>query len=186
MKTFQAKSRAHWRAWLEKNHATCKEVWLVHYRTASGKRAMTIQEAVEEGLCFGWIDSIQKKIDQQRYAQRFNPRQEGSLWSAVNRRRAEKLIAEGRMTPAGLARFENAVARPARPPRREFPKAAPPDLARALAANKKAREFFDALAPGYRRRYIGWVLLAKQPETRARRVKEAVRLLAKGVKSLLK
>jgi uncharacterized protein YdeI (YjbR/CyaY-like superfamily) len=186
VKTFHAKSRAEWREWLEKNHATCKEVWLVHFRTATGKRAMPIEEAVEEALCFGWIDSIQKRLDDERYAQRFNPRQEGSAWSAVNRGRAKKLIAEGRMTPAGLARFDEDAPLPQKPPRLKVPAVLPADIKRALAGNREAREFFDSLAPGYRRRYVGWVILAKQPETRARRIKEAVRVLAAGVKSLLK
>jgi len=96
-------SREEWRAWLEAHHQEKREIWLVLYRVSSGKRVLTMDQAVEEALCFGWIDSQMKPVDEECYAQRFTPRRNGSNWSQVNRERALRLLREGRMAPAGLA-----------------------------------------------------------------------------------
>lgn len=101
MKTFYAKDRKAWREWLSKNHDKKSEVWLVYYRKAIGKPTVTYPEAVEEALCFGWIDSIEKSLDSERFAGRFTPRKPKSNWSLSNRERAKKLIKQGLMTPAG-------------------------------------------------------------------------------------
>lgn len=104
-KTLYAKDRTQWRRWLEKNHDKEKEIWLVFYRKDSGKVSISYNDAVEEALCFGWIDSIEKGIDGERFAQRFTPRKPKSKWSETNKERVKKLIKEGKMTKAGLAVF---------------------------------------------------------------------------------
>ena len=103
-------SRDDWRAWLEENHATALEIWLVHYKKHTGKPGLTLEEAVEEALCFGWIDGVLKLIDDEKYALRFSPRKKGSVWSETNKRRVAKLIRQGHMTEAGLAKVREAKA----------------------------------------------------------------------------
>ena len=103
MKTFYAKSRKEWRKWLAKHHDRQKEIWLVYYRKNTNKSRVDYNDAVEEALCFGWIDSIEKGIDKERFAQRFSPRKPKSNWSETNKLRLKKLIAGGKMAPAGLA-----------------------------------------------------------------------------------
>src|SRR5512136_2082325 len=103
-------SRDEWRAWLEENHATATEAWLVHNKKHTGKPGLALEEAVEEALCFGWIDGVLKPIDEEKYALRYSPRKKGSLWSETNKRRVRKLIKQGRMTEAGLAKVQEAKA----------------------------------------------------------------------------
>src|SRR5438309_6482273 len=105
-KTLYVTNRDDWRAWLEEHHATEPEVWLIFYRKASGRPRIPYDEAVEEALCFGWIDSLVKRIDDDKFAQKFTPRRDRSKWSALNIRRVRNLIEEGRMTEAGLAKFD--------------------------------------------------------------------------------
>jgi len=108
-KTLYVKNRKDWRVWLEKHHATEKEIWLIFYRKNSGKPIIPYNDAVEEALCFGWIDSIEKGIDHERFAQRFTPRKPKSQWSEANKERVRRLSKEGRMTPSGLAKFEQII-----------------------------------------------------------------------------
>src|ERR1700694_4647030 len=105
MKTVYAKDRREWRSWLAKNHAKCDEIWLVYYKKDSGKPRVAYQDAVEEALCFGWIDGKLNRLDQDRFAQRFTPRRPDSRWSAINIERARRLIEENRMTAAGMVVF---------------------------------------------------------------------------------
>ncbi|MFP3944469.1 MAG: YdeI/OmpD-associated family protein [Alphaproteobacteria bacterium] len=107
---FTPESAHDWRDWLEENYGRCDEIWLVFYKKHTGKAAISYEEAVEEALCFGWIDSVKRRLDDERYAFRFTPRKPSSKWSPSNIRRVEKLIAEGRMTPAGLEPVERAKA----------------------------------------------------------------------------
>src|SRR5947208_16737603 len=102
--TLYVTNREGWRAWLETHHATAPEVWLIIYKKQTGQASIGYEEAVEEALCFGWIDSQARTLDAERYAQKFSPRKNGSNWSESNRRRVRRLIAAGRMTPAGLAK----------------------------------------------------------------------------------
>src|ERR1043165_7521993 len=106
LKSFYAKNREAWRNWLQKNHAKQPGVWLIYYKKSSGKSRVAYDEAVEEALCFGWIDSIMKPIDEEKFMQKFTPRKTKSVWSALNKRRVEQLIANGLMTDAGLAIIE--------------------------------------------------------------------------------
>jgi uncharacterized protein YdeI (YjbR/CyaY-like superfamily) len=188
-KTCSASNRAQWRAWLEKYHKTETEVWLIYHKRHTGKPRVAYSDAVEEALCFGWIDSIVQRIDAERYAQKFTPRRNTSKWSALNKKRVAMLIKEGKMTEAGLAKLTYSGNRDdyGRPSRwRTDRPAIPPYLKQELAKNRKARGYFRTLAPSYRRNYILWISAAKKEETRKRRLKEAIELLSQKRKLGLK
>lgn len=177
VKTLDVRTRAAWRAWLATHHATASKVWLVFHKTHTGTRSIDYEAAVEEALCFGWVDSLIKRLDEDRYARKFTPRKAGSAWSASNRRRYAKLKAAGRLAPAGVNR----------PPttRSAYPVApdvstVPGDVAKTLEAAPKAWTYFQSLPPSHRRRYLLWIVTARQDETRQRRLREAVRLLLRG------
>jgi uncharacterized protein YdeI (YjbR/CyaY-like superfamily) len=175
---------ARWRAWLEKHHDDESEIWLVYNKKASGLPRVAYDDAVEEALCFGWIDGIAKPIDEYRYSQRFTPRKEKSNWSELNRRRFRKLVKEGRMTPAEMVRRPKGRAMT---PRRAPPVDAIPGYVRqALEGDRPAKQFFDGLAPSYRRLYGRWIESAKREETRQKRLREAISLLARKRKLGLK
>jgi uncharacterized protein YdeI (YjbR/CyaY-like superfamily) len=180
--TFYARDRAQWRAWLKQNHDKEKEIWLIYYKKHSGRPRVSYNDAVEEALCFGWIDSLVHRIDENRYAQKFTPRKRGSRWSTLNRRRVRKLIQEGIMTRAGLATFNPDVLKEEdpKPTRREV--VAPHYFLEAMKANPHAGAFFGELAPSHKRNIVLWVSSAKKQETRLRRLKEAVALLSKKQK----
>ena len=177
-------NREVWRAWLEKNHATQKELWLVLYKKNSGKPTVSYEQAVEEALCFGWIDGITKGIDEEKYAVRFSPRKSGSIWSESNKKRVAKMIEQGRMTEAGLAKVEEGKHNGEwdKATVREDTTNIPPELKRALKADKQAERNFDALAPSHKRQYIYWIADAKRDETRQRRIREALRMLRENKK----
>jgi uncharacterized protein YdeI (YjbR/CyaY-like superfamily) len=174
---FYPRDRAAWTAWLEKHHATATEVSLVFYRKSSGKPTVTYAEAVEEALCFGWIDGIKHKLDDERYTYRFTPRRPGSNWSAINRQRIAALDAAGKLRPAGRAAFDAA---PTGPARALDPAAMPAELAAALRAAPRARAAYDRLPPGHQRLWQRFVHDAKQAETRARRAAKVVSNLIAG------
>ncbi len=184
-KTFSAANRKEWRAWLEKNHATESEIWLLWHKRHTGNSGITYDEAVEEALCFGWIDSIIQKIDEDCYVRKFTPRKSSSRWSALNKRRVASLIKEGRMTEAGLAAvtYSNSKDDYGRTPERAQQALIPPPfLEEALKKNPKADKYFQSLAPSYRRNYIGWISSAKTEVTRTKRIKEAIALLSEHKK----
>ena len=191
-KTFYAANRARWRAWLEKHHKTETEVWLIYYKKASGRPRIPYDDAVEEALCFGWVDSLVKRIDDEKYAQKFTPRKNQEKWSEHNKKRARAMIAQGKMTDAGLTvigkgildSVESPNARTS--PDRERYDTVPDFVQKALNRNKKAREYFEKLAPSHRRHYIGWITMAKRPETQQKRLAEAIGLLAQNKKLGLK
>lgn len=169
------------RAWFEKNAAKETELWMKYYKAGSGKAGVRYQEALDEALCFGWIDGQSKGIDEESYAQRWTPRKKGSYWSSVNIGKAERLLAEGRMTPAGLAAFEardrQAAARYSFENR---PQDLPPPLLRKLKANKAAWAFWQEQPPGYRKTATWLVVSAKRDETRERRLALLIEHAAKG------
>ncbi len=175
------RTRAAWRRWLKKHHSSSRGVWFVHFRKESGEKSVGYDDLVEEALCFGWIDSTIRKLDDMRYAHLVTPRTNRSNWSELNRRRMNALIEADLMTAAGLA-----VYRPERstigPVRADLRVAMPMFFTRALRANPQARRNFDALARSYKRHYIDWLTQAKRDETRVRRLAEAVRLLTGGRK----
>lgn len=179
-------TREKWRAWLEQHHATATEVWLVYYKKHTGKPRVLYDDAVEEALCFGWIDSIVRKLDEDRFAQKFTPRKDHGTWSALNLDRMKRLIANGRMTLAGLAKFEPTRQSAPKPQRFEIGAEIPAFIAEALQAHPAAAENFHRLAPSYRRSYIGWIIHAKKEETRQRRLQEAIEKLERNEKLGLK
>ena len=178
--TFTAKDRQTWRAWLAKHQADRKEIWLVFYKKHTGHPSVSYEEAVEEAICFGWIDSILQRMDEERYAQKFTPRAAKTKWSATNVRRAQRMIKAGWMTPAGLAKYRGA--KPVQSPAARAPLTLPAELMGVLQANGRACENFFKLAPSARRLYVGWILEGKKEETRLRRLREAIELLAAGRK----
>lgn len=180
--TFTADSRADWRRWLQAHHADRDEVWLVFFKKHTGRAGLGYRESVEEAICFGWIDGLRRRIDDARYTQRFTPRRPASRWSALNIRLAEEQIARGRMTAAGLAAFERREPYDEHSTGERLRDSLPPEMRRALQASPLAWKHFRALAPGYRRQYILWLTTAVKPETRQRRLTEAIRLLEQNRK----
>lgn len=168
-----ADDRATWRAWLEANHATATGAWLVTWRTRSGRQGLDYEAAIEEALCVGWVDSTGGRVDDERGKLYFAPRKPRSVWAATNKARVERLIAEGRMMPAGLAAIERAKANGSwelldSVERLEVPD----DLAAALDAQPPAAANFAAFPPSARKMLLGWLVTARRPETRARRIEE--------------
>lgn len=172
--TLYVTNRKDWRKWLDKNHDVEKEVWLIYCKKHTKKARIPYEDAVEEALCFGWIDSIVKRMDEDRYAQKFSPRKGRSKWSQKNIERAEKMIQEEKMSDSGLKKFKERI---------EYDKALetiplkiPPELEKALKKNIVAWKNFNSFAPSYRKQYILWVMKAKKEETRQRRIQQTVAL----------
>jgi uncharacterized protein YdeI (YjbR/CyaY-like superfamily) len=188
MKKLHVPDVEQWRDWLSKNHTTEAGIWLIFYKKETSKPTITYEAAVEEAICFGWIDSIIKKIDAAKYARKFTPRSDQSKWSPLNKRRAGKMINEGRMTEAGLAKIKTAKKTGLwdKDDRPQLSLDVPAEFAKALACNKKAKDNFDKLAPSYRKYYFAWISVAKRPDTRKRRIEESIALLEKGQKLGLK
>jgi len=161
------KSRAEWRSWLAAHHATESEVWVRYEKQHTGRRALTWPEAVQEAICFGWIDTTVKRENEISYIQRFTPRKKGSKWSALNQRYAKQLIADGQMTEAGLAVIDWT------PPKKRLEKL-PKELERELKKDKVAWKNFQALARSYQLQYVRYIGEAKQEATRARRLAQAI------------
>jgi uncharacterized protein YdeI (YjbR/CyaY-like superfamily) len=161
-----------WRAWLRKHHETEREIWLIYYRKRTGKPRISYNDAVDEALCFGWIDSIQKKLDEDRLAQRFTPRRKGSKTSEMNKARARRLVRERRMTPAGLAAIGSL-----RAPRL----ALSPDVRAALEGKPAAWKNFQRFPTAYRRIRIAFVEGARgRPAEFKRRLGNLVRRSARN------
>ena len=175
-------NRNDWRAWLKKNHATKKEVWLVYYKKHTGRPGITYDDGVEEALCFGWIDSIVKRLDDEKFARKFTPRRDGSNWSELNRKRARRMIRQGKMTETGLARFKEVDRKSLKTKTSKRRLVVPPDVKKALASNKKAWKKFGEFAPSYKKQYIGWITEAKRKETREKRIRQTVRRAAQNKK----
>jgi uncharacterized protein YdeI (YjbR/CyaY-like superfamily) len=170
------KTPAAFRAWLQKNHRTSSELWVGYWKKSTGRPSITWQESVDEALCFGWIDGIRKSIDAESYTNRFTPRRRGSVWSAVNVRRAAELITAGRMRTAGRRAFE------ARDPAKTvvYQYELDPPLLASFKANPTAWAFLEAQPPGYRKRLIWRIMSAKQHATRVRRLEEVIAMCAAG------
>ena len=179
-KTTTAASRGEWRAWLEANHAAEKEVWLVYYRKGSGKGSVTYRESLEEALCFGWIDSLIQRIDDEKYARKFNPRRADSQWSPLNRHLAAKLLAAGLMTPAGMAAVTCALPDASQPAPRRPAQPLPDWLQAGLKTSPAAWNNFSNLPASEKYKYIGWISAARRDETRQRRMTEAIGRLEKN------
>lgn len=176
--------RTAWRAWLAENHATSPGVWLIFNKKATGKRFLTYEEAVEEALCFGWIDSRPSKIDDERYKLTMSPRKPKSVWSKINKERIERLIAGGLMTDAGMKPVDVAKRNGAWTSLDEIEALVmPDDLQAALGANEAAKSNFETFPPSSKKIILAWVSSAKRPETRQTRIQETVRLAAENIRA---
>ena len=172
--TLDLNSRSAWRAWLRKNHRSSPGVWLAFYKQHAKVKSVPYADSLREALCFGWIDSLIKRLDNNRYARKFTPRRPGSKWSEINRKLWTELEATGELAEAGLAAAPTSA--------RYAPLPAVPVLPRyissAIRMNPKAWDYFRSLPPSHRRQYVGWIHTAKRSETRERRLKEAIAMLA--------
>ncbi len=220
-RTFHARDAAAWRAWLEYHAATEREVWLEFPKKHTGLPCVTYEDALDEALCRGWIDSVIRKVDDDVYLRKFTPRTNATNWSAKNLAAVRRLLAEGRMRPEGLAVLgvplgaeggraganpgaagrdsadlrggcgtisgreageSDAVARDVGDVRTV---GVPPFVEEAIGASPKARVFWESLAPGYRKRYLGWIMSAKQEDTRKNRLSRVIGFLEEGKKSVM-
>ena len=174
-------NRAELRAWLEANHATSTGVRLAIGKKSRTATAITYDDAVEEGLCFGWIDSTAGRLDDDRFTALSTPRKRGSVWARTNKARVERLIADGLMTPAGLAVIEAAKADGSWNAFDDVDDlVVPDDLAEALEADSDAEQFFSGLSASIRRLSLYWIASAKRPETRAARIAQVVADASEG------
>ncbi|MCW8876555.1 MAG: YdeI/OmpD-associated family protein [Kangiellaceae bacterium] len=182
--TLEVKNLKQWRSWLSSNGDSINEIWLVFYKKSTGKAGFTYSEAVEQAICFGWIDGLKRKIDEQRYTYRFTPRKAKSKWSPLNIKRARKMITQDQMTPQGLTVFQareeydeefNAARQEASPSLSQ-------ESENAIKQSSQAWRNFNQMAPGYRKRYVLWIESAKRPETKAKRLKQAIISLANNEK----
>lgn len=176
------KNRNEWRSWLEKNHDKENEIWLVFYKVKVNKASIKYEEAVEEALCFGWIDSKVKRIDDEKHMQKYTPRKVNSNWSASNKTRVAKLIKKDLMTEAGLRAIEVAKQNGSWNKldsfeiRMEIPKA----LEDALEMNHRAKANFETLVPSRKKQFLWWIESAKRDVTKEKRIRETIKLLVEN------
>ena len=182
LSTLDVRTREQWRQWLASHHASSPGVWLVRHKRHTGVETMPYEDVVCEALCFGWIDSLVKRLDEDRFAIKVTPRKPTSRWSDPNRRRWRELEAAGLLAPAGLAAAPTGNRYPARPSVPELPDY----VAQALRVHPEAWRNFQALSRTDRRDFVVWIHTAKRPETRQRRIRESIDLLAAGRKLGLK
>ena len=176
-------SQQDWRDWLEVNHQSKQSVWLIYYKKKIDIPSITYEGAVDEALCFGWIDSTRKNLDQDKFMQYFCRRKPASVWSKVNKARVERLMAEGLMKPAGLQSVEKAKQNGSWNILDEVEEVIiPADLMKAFALNPGAADYFSGLSRSVRKMILQWLVLAKRPETRERRITEIAELAAQKLK----
>ena len=178
-KDFHPSSRQEWRDWLEENHDQADGIWFVYFKKSANKPRVSYDEAVEEALCFGWIDSLPRKMDERRSKLLFTPRKPRSVWSKLNKTRVEKLMADGAMTAIGLAKIEAAKKDGSwnvlnASDNLEMPA----DLLEAFERNKTAQVNFEAFTESVRRVILSWIFSAKRDETRTARVEKTVTMAA--------
>jgi uncharacterized protein YdeI (YjbR/CyaY-like superfamily) len=177
-------TRGEWREWLTQHHHNSPGVWLVQWRTVTGRRRLSYDEIVEEALCFGWIDGRTNQLDDERSMLMMTPRKPNGTWAATNKARVERLIVNGSMTAAGLRAIEIAKANGAWAMLDDVDAMViPDDLEAAFAGEPAARTNFERFPPSARKQALYWVKSAKRPETRARRVGEVARLAALGIRA---
>jgi len=183
IETLDLRTRREWRRWLKKHHDRKSVIWLVFHKVHTGVECLSYDDAVEEALCFGWIDSIVRRLDDDRYARKFTPRKADSVWSPSNRQRYADLEARGLLTEPGLRRppTDQTDDRP-----RPVVTGVPSYVEETLRKNRRAWKYFQELAPSHRRMYVGWIDSAKRDETKQKRLREALELLAEGKKLGLK
>jgi uncharacterized protein YdeI (YjbR/CyaY-like superfamily) len=182
LSVLDVRSSEAWRAWLREHHASSPGVWLVFYKGRAAHESIPYEDAVCQALCFGWVDSLIKRLDAERYARKFTPRKPTSRWSDINRSRWAKLKEHGLLAGPGLAAAPTDVRYGKRP---SIPKL-PDYIASAFRARPRAWRFFQTLAPTDRRHFVVWIHIAKRPETREKRISESIALLEAGQKLGLK
>jgi len=174
--TLDIRRSQQWRSWLRQHHAASPGIWLVFHKAHTRVKSVPYEEAVRHALCFGWIDSLIRRLDEDRYALKFTPRQPTSKWSDLNRKRWAELEKKGLLAAPGVAAAPTG--------NRYAPHPAIPDLpayiAKALKARPTAWRFFQELAPTHRRHFVAWIHTAKRPATREKRIRESIALLAAG------
>jgi uncharacterized protein YdeI (YjbR/CyaY-like superfamily) len=182
--SYQPGTRAEWRAWLDTNHATSKGIWLVIIKKKADVAGITYEDAVEEALCFGWIDGGANSLDAQSFRLYLSPRKPGSVWSRLNKQRIRKLVKEGSMTPAGLAKIKAARKDGSWKAFDVVDRLVPPaDLLEQLSTNTEARRNFEAFSDSSKKIILFWITSAKRDETRRKRIEETVRLAAQNIKA---
>ncbi len=176
------KNRDEWRKWLKENHAVANGIWLVYYKKHTGKPSVPYNDAVEEALCFGWIDSIIKRIDEERYMQKFTPRNDGSTWSELNKKRVEKMIAQGKMTEFGLKKIkiakQNGKWDEVVESQLDF--VLSENLLNILKSDKSAFAEYEKLPLSQKKMHTSWIMTAKKKETKIRRTEKMIAMLKKG------
>lgn len=183
IETYCPTSPADWRKWLEKNHQSKQAIWLVYFKTSTNIPSVSWSEAVDEALCFGWIDSTKKTIDQERYMQYFSRRKPNSTWSRINKEKVAKLIQNNQMTAAGFKSIEIAKENGTWSLMDDVEKLIiPKDLKIALSKNKHSMEFFQRQSKSIKKGMLHWVVIAKRAETRKKRIAEIAQLAAKGMR----
>jgi len=180
--TLEVRNGQQWRTWLRKQHAVSPGVWLVFHKDSTGVSSVSHEEAVRHALCFGWIDSLIKRLDGERYARKFTPRKPTSKWSDINRKRWAELKDSGLLASSGLAAAPNANSYAPRPAIPDLPAY----IETAIKASPRAWRFFQQLAPSYRRHFVAWIHTAKRAETRLNRIRESIAVLEAGKKLGLK
>lgn len=178
------KNRKEWRSWLSKNHDKASEIWLVFYKVKTKKQSIKYQEAVEEALCFGWIDSTVKRIDDEKHMQKYTPRKERSNWSNSNKIRVKNLIEAGVMTEHGLRIINIAKMNGSwnKLDSIDIRIESPQDFSIALEQNSAAKSAYDKLPPSRKKQFLYWIQSAKRPETRVKRIAETIRMLVENKK----
>lgn len=181
LREIHPKTRAGWRSWLEKNHATCDGVWLIYHRASTGKRRLSWEDAVREALCFGWIDSKAKQIDEERYKQIFTPRKPRSVWSKINKQHIAELIEADLMTDAGLRAVDIAKQNGAWSLLEPVDALiVPAELESALRRSERARDAYEALSNSAKRSVLYSLYSAKREDTRAKRIAKTLAALESG------
>lgn len=182
--TYQPETRAEWRKWLATNHDVSKGIWLVLVKKGATIPGIAYSDAVEEALCFGWIDGRTASIDIQRYKIHLSPRKPGSVWSRLNKQRIQKLTKEGLMTPAGLAKITEAKKDGSWNQLNAIDQLEiPQDLSEQLSINADAKRNFENFSPSSKKMILFWIASAKRDETRQKRIQETVRLAAQNIKA---
>lgn len=182
------KDRKSFTNWLQQNYQTSKGIWMIYYKKYTKKKCINYREALEEALCYGWIDSIIKRIDEERYVRKFSPRKDSKNWSELNKKIALDLIHNGRMTPAGLSKIdpsiqlEEKISKRNTVPSRSKRIIVPDYFLNELSKNDVSYRNFNKLAPSHKKNYILWISQAKREETRTKRIHETIQLLIKEKK----
>jgi uncharacterized protein YdeI (YjbR/CyaY-like superfamily) len=181
--TFCPASQQEWRKWLEEHHQSKQSVWLVQYKKKANKPSISWEESVEEALCFGWIDSIRKTLDEEKYIQFFSRRKPAGNWSKINKEKVQLLTEEGRMAKAGLDSVERAKQNGSWAILDDLEELIiPKDLEKAFKTQKGSKDYFMSLSKSVKKSMLQWIVLAKRPETRQNRIDEIAALAAQKLK----